>query len=108
MTNYLTPTGECGCKKPNYHGEPQGSMETRLHFATRIYIEVLAQSRFHAEAIRETVEKMWDLLEQEEGMTEYFEKQKRTFDAVLKCMLQSPSGSSHDPKHKVSDMEGKV
>jgi hypothetical protein len=81
--NHLTPTGECGCRKPDLSIAPLNSDEDDFYIEWSL---IQAQSRFHAEAIRETVEKMLDLWEQEEGMTEYFEKQKRTLDAVLKCM----------------------
>jgi hypothetical protein len=84
---YLNEKGECGHPKLRLHAcdkclgkkNEQKSIECKE-------IRQIDIDRFHAEAIRETVEKMWELIMQEEGMTEEYGKQKEIFDAVLKCM----------------------
>jgi hypothetical protein len=67
MTKYLNEKGECNCKGLN-------------EFTDGFYIieDVDAQSRFHAEAIREAL-----------GMIEgngMYKAGRSQFDAILKCM----------------------
>jgi hypothetical protein len=75
--NHLTPTGECNCKKPTF---AQVYDETLLAYGVN---EVLAQSRFHAEAIREALNFI--------GKAEFYSEREANIGlnviyAVLKCM----------------------
>jgi hypothetical protein len=88
MTNHLTPKGECGCKKKTVtvglDYEKTGVFDATDH---------IAQSRYHAEAIREAINMAKDAGEcpnETEKQWRYFaEKVKeaeKLRDAVLKCM----------------------
>jgi hypothetical protein len=112
--NYINEKGECGCKKPIWDmGDGRHWMDYySIDVIDELKKDVIAQSRFHAKAMREA-----DKLNKKalEPTTDFDVKSVRSFmslnsqklrDAVLKCMQQNPSDSLHDPKHKVSDMEG--
>lgn len=65
--DYLTPTGECGCEKPKRKNFPLSDALGFPYFETE---DALAQSRFHAEAIRKGI----------------LSKKYEQVNAVLKCM----------------------